>query len=90
MKSRLTEPDSEKGKRGGTGKRPSRPGAETGPLSAREVALICCAKARSLGSLIFRILRETPRVIVLTTDPQRVREALGRTENEPGKRQTHD
>jgi len=47
-------------------------------------AMRCYAKGRSLGGLIFRVLRESAGAIVMITDPETVRETLGLLEAEPG------
>jgi hypothetical protein len=53
--------------------------------------VLCYTNGRVLGGLIFRILRETLGAIILTTDPEKVRETLELLENKPGTEQaTHN
>jgi hypothetical protein len=53
--------------------------------------MLCYTNGRLLSGLVFRILRETLAAIVLTTDPEKVRETLRLLESEPGIEQvTHD
>jgi hypothetical protein len=61
------------------------------PLTPRGVGVLCYTNGRVLGSLIFRIFRETLGAIILITDPEKVHETLGLMESEPeiGHR-THD
>jgi hypothetical protein len=53
--------------------------------------VLCYAKGRVLAGLIFRMLRETLGAIILTTDPEKVRQTLRLFESEPELGQpTHD
>ncbi len=61
------------------------------PLTLHGVGTLCYTNSRMLGGLILRILRETPGAILLTTDPEKVRETLRLFERGPGIEQvTHD
>jgi hypothetical protein len=61
------------------------------PPGPHGVVPLCYTNGRLLSGLIFRILRETLAAIILTTDPQKVRETLGLLESEPALgRVTHD
>ena len=91
MKTRLIVPDSEARKAAGIGRRSSLTWITNCPLTPHGSWVLCYTSGRVLSGLLFRILRETLGAIILTTDPEKVRETLGLLENEPGMEQvTHD
>jgi hypothetical protein len=91
MKTRLIMSNSEARKAAGIGRRSSLTWMTNCPLTPHGVGVLCYTNGRVLSGLIFRILRETLGAIILTTDPEKVRETLGLLENEPGIEQvTHD
>ena len=91
MKTRLIVPDSEASKAAGIGRRSSLTRTTNRPLTPHGSWVLCYTSSRVLGGLIFRILRETLGAIILTTDPEKVRETLGLLESEPEIEQvTHD
>ncbi len=91
MKTRLIVQDSEARKAAGIGRRSSLTWMTNCPLTPQGIGVLCYTNSRVLSGLIFRILRETLAAIILTTDPEKVRETLGLLESEPGIGQvTHD
>jgi len=91
MKSRLIVPDSEVLKAAGIGRCPCLAWMTNCPLTPHGVGVLCYAKGRVLAGLIFRMLRETLGAIILTTDPEKVRQTLRLFESEPELGQpTHD
>jgi hypothetical protein len=88
MKTLLVVPDSAARKAAGIGRRSRLTWMTHCP---RGVGVLCYRNGRVLSGLIFRILRETLGAIILTTDPEKVREALGLADGEPGIEQvSHD
>lgn len=55
-----------------------------GPSTPHGRGMLCYGRGRSLGGLIFRMLRESVGAIILITDPEKVRETLGLLEHKPG------
>jgi len=91
MKSRLIVPDSEVHKAEGTGRRACLTWMTNCPSTPHGAGLLCYANGRTLSSLIFHMLRETLGAIILTADPERVRQVLRLFESEPEVGQpTHD
>ena len=91
MKSRFIVPDSEVRKAAGIGRRTHLTRMTNSPLTPHGVGVLCYAKSRVLGSLLFRMLCETLGAIILTTDPEKVRRTLRLLESEPELGQpTHD
>ncbi len=91
MKTRLIVPDSEARTAAEIGRRSSLTWMTSCPLTPHGVGALCCTNGRVLSGLIFRIVRETLNAIILTTDPEKVREMLGLLESEQGiKHVTHE
>ena len=90
MKSRLVVPDSEVCKAMGIGRRANLTWMTNCPSTLHGPGVLCYTKSRVLSSLIFRLVREIPGAIILTADPERVRDGA-ESESEPGiGQQTHD
>jgi hypothetical protein len=84
MKTRSIVSDSDARKAAEIARRSSLTWMTKCPLTPRGIGALCCTNGRVLGSLVFRILRETPGAMILITDPEKVRETLGLPESEPG------
>ena len=83
MKSRLIVPGSEVDKAAGIGRRACLSWMTNCPSTPHDAGVLCYANGRALARLIFRILRETAGAIILTTDPEKVRQTLRLFESEP-------
>jgi len=54
------------------------------PSNASRANALCRTNGRVLSGFIFGMLRETLDVLVMITDPEKVRETLEQLEKEPG------